>query len=185
MHYRSIADMSATIQREIWRIPQPVDLVVGIPRSGLMAANLLGLALNLPIADLEGYCAGRILASGKTRRAKKHALDIHEMKRVVVIDDSIFMGSSMTEARERVAAAGLPAEAIFVAVYGNSTSHPDADVVLEAVPQPRFFQWNIMHHGLLEHAIRTAERIGVDVQTAENDDRNVAALPDLLENCVA
>lgn len=163
--------MGATIQREIWRIPQPIDLVVGVPRSGLLAANMLSLILNLPVADLEGFCAGRILASGKTRRTDNLQRDISDMKRVVVIDDSIFMGSAMQEARRKVAEAGHDAEIIFVAVYGNSTNHPDADIVLEAVPQPRAFQWNIMHHGILEHACLDIDGVlCVDPNDDENDD---------------
>lgn len=152
MEYRSIQDLGVTVRRNLWRLPQPVDLVVGVPRSGLLVASLVSLALNVPMADVEGYCAGRLLATGKTKRSRSLDLstaDPGRRRRVVVIDDSIFMGSSMREARARVAAARPQDDVTFVAVYGNGRRHPDADLVLEAVPQPRLFEWNVMHHAML------------------------------------
>lgn len=44
--------MNDTIVRNLHRLPRDIDLVVGIPRSGLLAANLLSLAANIPMADL-------------------------------------------------------------------------------------------------------------------------------------
>ncbi len=155
MEYRSIHDLSVTIRQNLWRLPQPVDLVVGVPRSGLLAASLVSLAINVPMADVEGYCAGRQLATGKTKRTRgmdPAVRDPNRRRRVVVIDDSIFMGSSMREARAKVAAAWPQDDVTYVAVYGNVRRHPDADLVLEAVPQPRLFEWNVMHHAMLAEA---------------------------------
>ena len=64
MNYRSLADINAAIINGMTRMPQPIDVVVGIPRSGLLPANLLCLALNIPLADLDGFCAGRVLSMG-------------------------------------------------------------------------------------------------------------------------
>ena len=171
MNYRSVSDMTATIQANLSRLPQPVDLVVGIPRSGLLAATLASLALNAPVADLEGYCAGRMLATGKTRRRAAPAREPGTRRRVVVLDDSIFHGTAMREARAMVTAAGTGDDVTFVAVYGNALRHPDADLVLEAVPQPRFFQWNVMHHAILADACVDIDGIlCLDPTADENDD---------------
>ena len=37
----TIGDLSDTIKRNIWKIPHDVDLVVGITRSGTLAANII------------------------------------------------------------------------------------------------------------------------------------------------
>ena len=88
-----------------------------------------------------------------------------------MIDDSINSGSAMRQARAAVEAAGLDAEVTFVAVYGNGRSHPDADLVLEAIPRPHFFQWNIMHHDILEHACVDIDGVlCLDPTDIEDDD---------------
>lgn len=173
MNYRSIADMNDAILQNLPRLPRHIDLVVGVPRSGLLAANLLGLALNTPMTDVEGLLAGRVLATGRTRRTAAHAraTEAEPERTVLVIDDSVFKGTSMREVRERIAAAGVPGRFVYCAVFGNALRHPDVDVVLEAVPQPRLFQWNIFHHGLLEHCCVDIDGVLCsDPTAAENDD---------------
>ncbi len=45
MNYRNIADLNHTIRQNLHRLPRNVDVVVdvvvGIPRSGLLAANIV------------------------------------------------------------------------------------------------------------------------------------------------
>lgn len=171
MNYRSIADMNDAILQNLGRLPRRIDLVVGVPRSGLLAANLLGLALNAPMTDVEGLIEGRVLATGRTRRTAAHARASDAERTVLVIDDSVFKGHSMREVRERIAAAGVPGRIVTCAVFGNAREHPDVDVVLEAVPQPRLFQWNVFHHGLLEQCCVDIDGVlCCDPTPEENDD---------------
>ena len=166
MHYRSIADMNATLRQNAWRLEQPIDLVVGIPRSGLLAANMLSLLVNAPMADLDGYLAGRILAGGK--RSKDQ--NVRELRRVVVIDDSVLTGSAMREARTRIDASG-GSRPTYVAVFGEDSTHRNDDFVLEKVPPPRVFEWNLMHHPVLTHACLDIDGVlCADPTHEENDD---------------
>ena len=48
MNYRSIADLNHTILKQLHMLPRDFDLVVGVPRSGMLPANLIALYLNLP-----------------------------------------------------------------------------------------------------------------------------------------
>lgn len=171
MNYRSIADMNDTIMRNLPRLPRDIDLVVGVPRSGLLAGNLLCLALNIALTDVEGFLEGRVLAAGKTRRTARLDRDPAALKRVLVIDDSIYRGNAMEEVRRRIEAAAPEAEITYCAVYGNETSHPAVDLVLEAVPQPRMFQWNVFHHASLEHCCVDIDGVlCCDPTHEENDD---------------
>ena len=52
MQIRSIADLAKTIRAQAHRIPAEVDLVVGIPRSGMLAASIIALAMNRNLLDL-------------------------------------------------------------------------------------------------------------------------------------
>lgn len=146
MQYRSFADLSDALLQNLHRLPGDIDLVVGIPRSGLLAANMLALALNLPLADFEGLLAGRLLAAGRTKRRELLDRPIDGCRKILLLDDSINSGQSMREALDKLAAAGLRDRVVSCAVYGDRPDHAEVDVVLEVVPQPRMFQWNFLHH---------------------------------------
>src|SRR5262249_23652531 len=137
MHYRSIADMHDAIVRGLHRLPRDLDLVVGIPRSGTLAANLISLVANVAMTGLEHYAQGRFFSSGSTKAAPPLRKPMSEMRRVLVIDDSINTGAAMREARARISASRTVAELTFAAVYGVHLAHREVDLVLEVVPKPR------------------------------------------------
>ena len=103
MQYRSVADLNDTIYRNVPRLPKDIDLVVGIPRSGLLAASLISLTLNLPLADLDGFVAG---AAARHRTVSGLGSDGGEFKNVLVADDSINSGKSIGAARTQTQASG-------------------------------------------------------------------------------
>jgi hypothetical protein len=144
--------MSRVIQLRAPALPSDIDLVVGIPRSGLLPANMISLLRNVPLADLDGFIAGRILSAGRTRRQAAFDLSASGFRNVLVVDDSVFSGGSMREARQKLSDSGITANFIYCAIYSGAATHPDADIVLEVVPTPRMFQWNVFHHSLLARA---------------------------------
>lgn len=170
MQFRSISDMNDTILNGMHRLPRDLDLVVGIPRSGMMAAEFVALLANIQLTDLDSYIAGHIYSSGVTKAGSMRN-SVNGPKRVLVIDDSINGGTAMRQAKTRVAAADLDDEVIFAAVYGSKPDHPEADLVFETVPWPRIFQWNFMHHKFLEQSCIDIDGVLChDPTTAENDD---------------
>lgn len=149
MQYRSFADMNSTIIRSRHRLPDKIDLVVGIPRSGLVAGNFLSLALNAPLTDLTGLLENRLFEAGKTKKRPDFERALSPDRTVVVIDDTIGSGRAFQETRARIEEAGLAGNFIFCAVYAELDFHPDADVVFEGVGRPVLCEWNIMHDKLL------------------------------------
>ena len=150
MNYRSLADLNAAIVSNLHRLPPDIDLVIGVPRSGLLAANMLSLLSDIPLTDLDSFLDGRRYTSRTDSRAGIH--DLSQPRRILVLDDSISSGKAMREARDRISGSGRQAEFVFAAVYGIEAAHEDADLVFERVTLPRIFQWNFMHHILLEQA---------------------------------
>jgi uncharacterized HAD superfamily protein/hypoxanthine phosphoribosyltransferase len=171
MNYRSVADLSEAIYRNLHRLPRDVDIIVGVPRSGILAAAILALALNVQFTDVEGFLAGRLLATGRNRRRDIFDRSLSEMNNIVVIDDSVSSGASMSEAQVRIKAAYPNSRITFCAVYGITLDQPNVDIVLEVVPHPRLFQWNIFHHDLLRKCCVDIDGVlCADPTDAENDD---------------
>jgi uncharacterized HAD superfamily protein/hypoxanthine phosphoribosyltransferase len=172
MNYRSLADLNDAIITNIHRLPRDIDLVVGIPRSGLLAANLLSLISNIPMTDMDSFLQKRVYSSGtSSKRTARLDRGIDEMGRILVLDDSIKSGDSLRRARAQIDAAGIQGNIYYAAVYGLDASHPDADMVFEQVKNPRIFQWNFMHHISLEKACVDIDGVlCVDPTREENDD---------------
>lgn len=172
MNYRSLADMNDAIITNLHRLPRDIDLVVGIPRSGLLAANLLSLVSNIPLTDLDSFLEGRVYSSGtSSKRTTRLDRNLDDMRRILVIDDSIKSGDAIRRARTRIAEAGIKGDILFAAVYGLEATHPDIDVIFEQVSNPRVFQWNFMHHIVLEQACVDIDGVlCLDPTKQENDD---------------
>jgi orotate phosphoribosyltransferase len=168
MNYKTVEEMNADAHRLAKDLPQDIDLVVGIPRSGLLAANLLCLHLDVPMTDVENLCAGRMLDTG-SRCADD--ISFEAIDSVFVVDDSVLTGGQMTETRERLSEFDFPFDIQFGAVYISPRGHEYVDYWSEVVPSPRVFEWNILHHTQLENFCVDIDGVLCrDPTAAENDD---------------
>ena len=185
MNYRSLADLNDTIIRNLHRLPRDIDLVVGVPRSGLLAANLFSLVTNIRLTDLDSFLEGRIYTSGTTKRHSGLERDIADMRRILILDDSIQGGNAMRDARKRVEESGIQdrieAEILFSAVYGAQSSHPEADFIFEQVNHPCLFQWNFMHHSVLDKNCVVIDGVLCPAQIEQDNDGEEAYLQSLSE----
>ncbi len=149
MQYRSFADMNSRILQSRYSLPEKIDLVVGIPRSGLIAGNFLSIAMNIPLTDLAGLLEGRLFEAGTTKKRPNFERALAPDRTVVILDDTVGSGRALRAARERVEASGIEGKFFYCSVYGEMKSHPDADLVMESLGGPALCEWNIMHDRVL------------------------------------
>jgi uncharacterized HAD superfamily protein/hypoxanthine phosphoribosyltransferase len=169
MNYRSIEDLNHTITTNLSKVPLEIDLIVGVPRSGLLAANLLALHLNLPFTDVEGYVNGRILQSGE--RLKSYIKPFSEYKNVLIVEDSIWSGSSIINVKNKLKGLYPEKKVLYTAVYAVEETKDNIDFYFEICPGPRIFEWNMMHHDLLENCCFDIDGVlCIDPTEDENDD---------------
>ena len=93
LQYRNYKDLNSLIHNVDLHAYSDFDLVVGVPRSGMIPAYMIGLLLNLPVIDIECYVNGLIPFVGN--RVNKN---IKEFKKVLVVDDSIKFGRQLKNA---------------------------------------------------------------------------------------
>jgi uncharacterized HAD superfamily protein/adenine/guanine phosphoribosyltransferase-like PRPP-binding protein len=173
MNYRSLHDMNSIILQKLDLIPVDIDLVVGIPRSGLLAANIVALALNVPLADLAGFLENRRFESGTSRKVDKNFThEVHESKHVLVIDDSVGTGHSIERVKRKIREAGLDEriKITYAAIYVSPGKENLVDLSFETVPMPRVFDWNVLHTHLGDACVDIDGVLCVDPTRAENDD---------------
>jgi uncharacterized HAD superfamily protein/adenine/guanine phosphoribosyltransferase-like PRPP-binding protein len=168
MHFRSITNLYQDVWSSLHRLPHDIDVVVGVPRSGMLPATMIALAGNLPLADLDGFLEGRLLSAGKTRREIDGA-KVKGFVHALIVDDSCRTGASMREARAKLAS--IRHKISFAVVYGTHQQTSDVDIVFARVPEPRVFEWNVLHHPIVSRACFDIDGVlCVDPTERQNDD---------------
>jgi adenine/guanine phosphoribosyltransferase-like PRPP-binding protein/uncharacterized HAD superfamily protein len=159
MRYRSIADMADLIRRSLDRIPADVDLIVGVPRSGILPAVTIALLLNLRYADLDTFLEGRLPGTGSTKPGTRLISDAGAARHVLVVDDSVNRGDAMRKVRAQLERAGVTAKVTLAAIYVVPDGTNEVDLAFEVVPLPRMFEWNAFHHVYLDRACVSFEGV--------------------------
>ncbi|WP_346854255.1 phosphoribosyltransferase family protein [uncultured Draconibacterium sp.] len=167
MYYRNIADLNQIILKRLDVLPRDFDLIVGIPRSGMLPANLLALYLNKPYTDIDSFLNGHIYKAGE----RGQFFDIKSFKKVLVVDDSIASGSALKKSKERLKVMEKDFDLSYCAIYLVPGKEKMVDYYFEAVPIPRYFQWNVFNHTTLEKACFDIDGVlCVDPTPEQNDD---------------
>ena len=148
MNYKSFADLSADIKSNLHKIPKDVSLVVGIPRSGLLAANLISVYLNLPLTDIDSFIEGKVLSPCTQSRIKEENIFTGK---ILIVDDSVATGKAIVDARQKLAAvlANKNYQLLFCCVYAEPARKNMVDIPLMLLDRPRLFEWNIFHNSIL------------------------------------
>jgi uncharacterized HAD superfamily protein/hypoxanthine phosphoribosyltransferase len=167
MNYRNIRDLNDTILKKLSIIPRDFDLIVGVPRSGMLPANLLSLYLNRPYTDIHSFMNGHIYKAG----ARGQFFDIKQFKKILVVDDSVASGAALQECKENLKHLSADFDIKYCAVYVIPGKEKTVDYFFETVPLPRYFQWNILNHTTLEKACFDIDGVlCADPLPEQNDD---------------
>ncbi len=167
MYYRNVADLNQIILNRLNILPRDFDLIVGIPRSGMLPANLLALYLNRPYTDLGSFLNGHIYKAGE----RSQFFDNSDFKKILVVDDSINSGSALNKSREMLKGMEGKFDIKYCVIYLVPGKEKQVDYYFEAVPLPRYFQWNIFNHTVLEKTCFDIDGVlCVDPTDEQNDD---------------
>jgi uncharacterized HAD superfamily protein len=151
-------------------VPKNISLIVGVPRSGLLAANILALHLNLPLTDIQGLIENRIIESGercKTRNRNRYPVDKHT---VLVVDDSVATGNTMRKIKYKLSNSNLKAIVIYCGVYVSSKSERYVDFHFEQIQGDRVFEWNLMNSWIMGQSCTDLDGVLCEDPTEEEND---------------
>ena len=171
MNYKSFSDLSSDIRKNISEIQnKQFDLVVGLPRSGMVPAYIIALYLNIECTDLRSFIDNKPLKKGSTRNFTRSINSPHEAKKILIVDDSIMSGLSLANDLKLIPS-GLIKNITTLAIYSSTSSRDDVDVFLKYLPSPRVFEWNIFHHNFLSKTCVDIDGVlCVDPSEEDNDD---------------
>lgn len=167
----SYLELATLLRSHAARVPREIELVVGIPRSGMIPAYALGLHRNLPVSDLDSFLDRRTPPHGRTRPVARSVEDPFTARSILLVDDSCLSGGTLREAVARIALAGYPGRIVTCAALIESRAAAQVDLWFKEVPLPRVFEWNLFHHHVIEEACVDFDGVlCVDPTPEENDD---------------
>jgi len=172
MNYRSVADLDDQIISWLGKFPSDLEVIVGVPRSGMLVANLLSLHLNLPLTDVEGLLQGRMIQAGARLKEADMSTLLSSKRKILVVDDSVLDGNQLKIVREKIENSGIDHDILYAAPYIVAGKEHLVDFFIEILPTPRCFEWNLMHHKLfLENTCMDIDGVlCYDPGEADNDD---------------
>lgn len=169
MNYKTYGDIANDIQANITKIPNDIDLVVGIPGSGIIPAGIIAQALSKPVRTLSEFLDGQEIWSSSNRVNLNK-----EIRKVLIVDDSILSGGQMQRVADKIKQSGLDEkyEIIYAAVYSVSDPAPaPADIFLMQLSHPRMFQWNYLNHLFVSDSAWDIDGLlCIDPTSEQNDD---------------
>jgi uncharacterized HAD superfamily protein/adenine/guanine phosphoribosyltransferase-like PRPP-binding protein len=165
LQYRNYDDLSRLVHDSDLNEFRDFNLIVGVPRSGMIPAYMIGLILNLPVIDIESYLSGVNPYVGS--RMQKNWDDINK---VLIVDDSIKFGGQIKKIREKVNHIST-VEFKYLAIYATTDSQFQVHKHLEIIDHPRIFQWNLLHSWIFEYSCVDIDGVLCEDPTEdENDD---------------
>ena len=150
MKYITIDDLTKTIRTNLWKVPRDIDFIIGIPRSGMIAASIISSYLNVPLIDVNSFLSG-LEPTGGSRL--KYFTDSHQKSnKILVIDDTVFGGTAMNNTRKTLST-HTELTFIYMCVYLEGIGKNTVDIYLEDIRQYTnninrivLYEWNIFQH---------------------------------------
>jgi uncharacterized HAD superfamily protein len=162
--------MNQAIIKNLHIVPRNIDLIVGIPRSGLLAANILALHLNLPLTDFDGLLEGRLIKSGTRQRSfNKDPVSILNGK-ILIVDDSVLTGKTIQTAKKQILEANLGCEVLYCAVFVSPVGINKVNLYFEEITGNRVFEWNFMNSWVLRNSCVDIDGVLCEDPTDEQND---------------
>jgi uncharacterized HAD superfamily protein/adenine/guanine phosphoribosyltransferase-like PRPP-binding protein len=169
--YVSISQLSADIRAKLYLIPRDIDLIVGIPRSGMIPAYMIGLFTNRLVTDLETFLANGRAGHGSTRAVGAQLVEAFAAQHILLVDDSLRTGKSMKDCVARIRDAGFAGTVTTCAIIVVPEKGIEVDLFFREMPHPRIFEWNAFHHPQICDSCFDLDGIlCVDPTSHDNDD---------------
>ena len=138
----SYGQLSKIIQANINRF-RKYDLIVGIPRSGMIPAYMIAVYLNKRVCSLNEFISEQF---NKTFGYRK--VNTNPIKNILILDDSMLSGRAVRDAKQEIESINeLKKYSIeYGCIFGTSKNSHDIDLCVTELDPPRIFQWNYLNH---------------------------------------
>lgn len=166
INYKNYNNLKLDILKNIKRINFNIDLIVGVPRSGIIPAYMLGAFLHKPVKTLDEFINN--IETTKGDRMKNIPEDY---KDILILDDSVNLGNSLNRVKSKTENLDKKYNIKYAAIYATDESKKLVDFYFEILNQPRIFEWNYLKSGFCKNWCFDIDGVlCLDPLEEENDD---------------
>lgn len=145
------------------------DLIVGVPRSGMVPAYMIGMHLNTQVCSFTDLLHNYPFKRLGVRKITGTGAFPQDAQRILVVEDSYVTGKKLWENIEQLPPA-VKDKIEVMAVY-SAEKLPRLTFYLEQIAYPRVFEWNIFHHLIVSSSAFDMDGVlCVDPTDEQNDD---------------
>lgn len=119
------------------KLPNDFDIIVGIPRSGLLVANLLALKLGRPLSTVDGFKRGEIWYSHDATMPKN-------IRRILLVEDSVASGNTLNRIVNELKQYNPELEIKTASLFINKGNETLVDYFAVSHERPNIYEWNIL-----------------------------------------
>lgn len=156
--YSFVSIQTATNWTSDWvsSFKEQYDIIIGIPRSGLLFANIISLKLGKPLATPDIFIKKKYWYTKSVDAPKK-------ITKVLIVDDSINSGAALKktliELKKGMGTKAFNAlDITTAALIARTSATALVDMHYKALSEPTLFEWNIMHSNGVQ-----SKKLGTDL----------------------
>lgn len=167
-NYRNFNYVNALIINGLTKIPDNIDLVVGIPRSGLIVSSLIAEYIRKPSTDLFSYLndvdnyklnVGSLAPASNVKNANV----------ILLVDDAMGVGITMEKAKNLIIAKKPTAKVITCVEFVEPFSTNKVDIYF-SIMKDQFLPWSVLKRGISDACCDIDGVLTEDVPSEYNDD---------------
>ncbi len=140
LEYISLERLAADVRRLVSQLPHDLAGVAGIPRSGMLPATQIAMALHVPLWELSQRHGLRAIGNG--RRLEGQDLRAGPL---LIVDDSVCSGAALEMARNVLRSGHPEVNPLFAAIYPVPHAIPSLDFHAYPLNTPHLFEWNLFN----------------------------------------
>jgi uncharacterized HAD superfamily protein/adenine/guanine phosphoribosyltransferase-like PRPP-binding protein len=174
--FQFVSSEDAVIWTSEWLKSFPVqyDIIVGIPRSGMLVASVIALKLGKPLTTPDLFSKKAFWLSTKVNQ---QFIFMKDMK-VLLVDDSINSGKSLQESIDIMNQAKFDFKITTAALIASDAANPLVDMHYKCLKHPRIFEWNMLHRKTASYFEQEKIALDMDGVICENCPPNTDANED-------
>lgn len=119
------------------KIPNQYDAIVGVPRAGLLIANVLASTFGRPLSTPDAFVKGEVWFSGLATKPSS-------FKKILVVEDSIASGGSLHRACDKIHDSNPDAQIDTVSLFVEWSNSGQVNYYHTLKDAPNLYEWNIM-----------------------------------------
>lgn len=167
-NYLNFNMVNAIIANNCHLIPQDIDLIVGIPRSGLIVSTLMAEYTNLPSTDLFSYLNG--VENYKLNQGSyAPSTSISTAANILLVDDAMGYGITMERAKMMILQKCPTIHVTTCVPFVESYSINKVDIYF-MVMKDQFFPWSVIKRGISDAMVDIDGVLTEDVPAQFDDD---------------